>query len=296
VRPYTTLPWSSPGVFATFPVYGITDDAEKAMRSIFTRRYNQIFDLINNVAPCAGGFCSAANLGRCVKEIVILEYISITEEFLNVAKVLPLSGWNNLKFDANENVAPVDLAAAKIFDFHLAADPISPCTGLNSPSNDPSDCINTAQGVQLFTQRDLSTLPANTITTASDAIKTFGLGNLNSYLSKLGQAAKPYALLSDNLLMDIHGSAAEYAFNFGILENILGQDLRSDTANMTCTTNINFVDQNLNDQFVGVMNTLIPAAKTRTLCTLLEDMASVLTITTLHPNMFEAESITGSCV
>jgi len=190
----------------------------------------------------------------------------------------------------------VDLAAAKIFDFHLAADPISPsCTDLNSPSNDPSDCINAAQAVELFIQRDLSTLPANTITTASDAIKTFGLGNLNSYLSKLGQPAQPYALLSDNLLMDIHGSAAEYAFNFGILENILDQDLRVDSANATCKENIIFQNQNENDQFANILNNLIPAAKTRTLCTLLEDMASVLTITTLHPNMFVAETITGSC-
>jgi len=283
----------------------IGDDAEKALRSIFHRRYNQIWDRLFNQAPCSGSSlnCGRDKVGRCVKELVILEYRSIAQEFIAEAKLLPLP--NTLKFGPNQNVAPVELAAAKLFDFHFAADPIPDCQSLSTPNIDPTLCIQGAQSTKLKPQRNLqdtSQVPSGTITTATNVVKSLGLGNLNAYLSKLGQPEiHPYSALNDNLLIDLHGSAAEYAFNFGILEDILAQDGRSDSANSTCFENIQFPgfpsQTILLSQFLG---NFIPAAKTRTLCTLLQDMLGGTfgfdATTSLHAHMFRGDAPTLNCL
>jgi hypothetical protein len=239
-------------------------------------------------------------MARCVKELVTVEFRSVAKEFIEEAKLLNLgSNWNTaVTFGSNANLVPAELAAAKIFDLHLAAPSLSDCASatLDDVNGNPVNCIVAAQGTSLWTQRDLSSV--STLNALTNQVKSFGLGSLNAYLSKLALQQVPYSGLHDNLFLDLHGSSAEYAINFGILENILARDSRADNATFTCTTNLQLGPNQIG--FENFMNVFLTAAKTRTLCTLLQDMSSGLQPinvgASLHQRMFRKETPTGLCV
>jgi len=233
-------------------------------------------------------------------ELCILEFRSIVREFLDEAKRIPFLSGHIKTFPTNATVAPVELGAAAIFDLHLgAAVDIPACDGAFSGSSDPTACLTAAQSTQLFTQRNLGTSTA-TINTLSNQAKSLGLGNLNAYLALLGESPVDFSTLSNppNFLQDLQGSAAEYAFNFGILEQIYAQDSRSDSANATCLANLQFVNNVNTQQFQNALNSFIPLAKNRTMCTLFQSMEALaggIGAVPLHPRMFIQETATGSC-
>jgi len=278
------------------------------MLTIFMRRYNQLFDqFFSGQAPCSLVSCNKPSLARCVRELAILEFRAITREFLDEAKLLPLPNWNVNSFPANANVAPVELSAAKLFDLHLGAPDIPACDSFTSVNSDPVNCIATAHNTPLVTQQDVTQLPAGTINTLTNQVKALGVGSLNAYLAQLGASPVPYSSLTDNFLIDLHGSAAEYAFNFGILEQIYAQDSRSTSANATCNANIPFAPSSTSSQqFQNALNSFFPVAQTRTLCTLFQSMSptpagglggtyAFASAPPLHTHMFRQEAVTGSC-
>jgi hypothetical protein len=284
------------GILTTY-TSTMSDGPESAMRSIFARRYNQLYERINGVAPCSSA-CNAAKLGRCARDLMLVEFQAVAREFFAEAKTLPLSNWNSDSFTPNPNVAPVELAAARLFDFHIG---VAVSCSLTDPTVNPNACIQAASSTALLTQRSLAA--DGTISATTNLVKAFGLGSINTYLSKLGKSELSYASQNDNLLIDIHGSPAEYAFNFGILESILAQDSRSESANTTCFANMQGQFSGNGDlQFANVVNPIISAGKTRTLCTLLQDMASaggnyqINVAGELHTNMFRKDAApSGTC-
>lgn len=158
--------------------------------------------------------------------------------FLDEAKLL-FPTFPTLKTFNHSRVTPVELAAAQIFDLHWAPATV-PQDCLDEDQNDfftsPVSCMAQLREAPLLTQRNLATLtPAqqNAITAAGELVKSLGLGSVNAYLAKLNEPLKPHPL-SDNLLLDLRGSAAEYAFNFGILERVFALDARTSSVNETC--------------------------------------------------------------
>jgi len=249
---------------------------------------------------CGGGSCSSLTLNadRCVREIVILELRSIASEFLTEAKNLALPNWVPTSFGQNANIVPVEVAAADIFDYHLVNHNTTQCalTGTDTPNN-VGLCIANATGTALPAQVDLSTISNAAINATSNLVKLMGLGLLNSYLHKLNLAELSYATLNDNLLVDLHGSQAEYAFNFGILSDILAQDSQTNSANATCHSQFSFTGAN-SVSFELWLNGYIPPASSRTLCTMLQNMSGTggfTTTTWLHTHMFRLETATGIC-
>jgi hypothetical protein len=265
------------------------------MRSIFARRYNDIqtkFRTLN--APCTAqpaGSCNIPALARCVRELAIFEFRTIAKEFLLEAKVLfP----NAETFPPINSIAPVELAAARIFDLHLGAPNNAACSNFDSfASSISAACISAAKNTSLSTQIDLSLI--SSITSTANQVKSLGLGSLNSYLVKLGLPPKSYSALKDHLLLDLRGSGAEYAFNFGIVENILNQDLRNETAVAVCS--FNYPSSNTNPSLVDAYNlavsTFLADATSRTLCTLLKDMG--VPTSSLQSNMFRVNALDPSC-
>jgi hypothetical protein len=277
----------------------VSDDSEKIMRTLWTQRYNQVYQNFYNQAWCSpsgSNICDRAAMGRCVRELVIVEFRSVVNEFLSEAKLL-FPGQSSFTRD-DTFVAPVELTAAKLFDLHFAAPVQTACNNLNTYSTDVlSTCLNTAHTVALPVQRDLNQVGASTITSYINDLKSYGVGSLNAYLAKLGVSQQNYSLLSDNILTDLRGSRAEYAINFGIFENILAQDSRAVSANATCYTNLQFPS---NPQSVGQMlnsvGAFLTTASSQTLCTLLKDMGTTAISTgQLHPHMFRVEPSNGGC-
>jgi hypothetical protein len=287
------------------------DEGQKALRVLFARRYNQLFNFWKSVVPCNNG-CSSLLLARCVREITILEYQAVAREFLSEAKKLYLGPTNNLAFATdNSFVTPVDLAGAKLLDLHYgpartttACSPPTPTTtgvAVLQPSDNPALCLNDTKLIGLHSQRASATLAAD-VQAAMNRIKQLGLGSLNSYLSKLKPAPlKLYSALGDNLLNDIRGSDAEYAINFGILEAILAQDSKATATqvNNTCISLMGYTGTNLGT-WVTSLKPRITAAPTRTLCSLIKEMNVGAYGTTysnnlgtnilLHANMFRVPS------
>jgi len=223
--------------------------------------------------------------------------------FLKEAQRLALPNWMNATFGPNANVVPVELAAADIFDFHLVNPSSTYCvslTGTETP-NALASCIANATVMALPAQVDLSTVNGALINSTSNLVKTLGVGLLNSYLHKLGVSEQNYTNLNDNFLVDLHGSQAEYAINFGILSDVLNQDSQTNVANATCHTAFSFTGGS-SAAFEAFLNLFIPPASTRTMCTMLQNMATGSSPTFLsgtswlHTNMFRAsESPSGSC-
>jgi len=282
------------------------DVDEKAIVNIFLQRHNQLVSQMMNAAPCSTpGKCSSTGVERCIREIVILELRAVAAEFLAEAKNLPGSNWNTAVSFPPVTNAPVELAAAHIFDFHFAeATPLS-CCAFVTPSDDPSYCISMAQMNPLNVQIPLTGMTAS-INAASEQVKILGLGSLNSYLHALNLTEISYASQNANLLFDLHGSAAEYAFNFGILQSILAQDSRAGAGNATATCNANLQFSLPADtaSFNAEVNSMATAAQTRSLCTILQAMSNSAIYgqlascvpASLHPHMFRAtEASTGSC-
>jgi hypothetical protein len=228
---------------------------------------------------------------------MLIEFRAIAKEFIAEAKTLSLPNWNNASFMPNPNIAPVELVAARLFDFHIG---VAVSCSLSDPTVNPVTCIQAASTTALVGQRSLAA--DGTINATTNKVKAFGLGSINTYLSALGKAERSYASQNDNLLIDLHGSPAEYAFNFGILENILAQDSRSEAANATCFANLDQFGGTGDLLFDNVISGIVTAGKTRTLCTLLQDMATgagtnqINVGGELHTNMFrKVASPSGTC-
>lgn len=296
--------------FGSYTTYGgvesyptsLTDGAEMGMRTLFARRFLQIYTNTINSSPCTNpGACDNPSIGRCVREIVISEYRSIAREFLKEAKAL----FPNSLFSFNSSegfIAPVELGAAKIFDLHFASPEVPDCLNLNTTPNvdRPETCLQSLEDTGLWVQRNLSLLPATTINSLVNQTKILGLGSLNAYLKKLNQKQKDYALLSDNLLLDLHGSAAEYAINFGILEDILNRDQRNETVTATCLENNQFGNTLYTQLFNNFLATWVGPSSTRTLCGLIQSMSTPsfafpLSGVGYHPRMFLVGPNTNSC-
>jgi len=132
-----------------------------------------------------------------------------------------------------------------------------------------------------------------------------GLGSINTYLRALGMTEMPYASQNTNLLFDLHGSGAEYAINFGILQNILAQDSRTNNATAVCSANLQFSVPADTQSFNAQVSAAVTAAQGRTMCSLLQTMSTPglyppLSPTcignVLHKHMFRAnEAATGTC-
>jgi len=278
----------------------VNDDTEKIMRTLWSQRYNMVYNQFASNAFCSQApLCDPGLLGRCVRELVIAEFRAVVKEFLAEAKLLFPSP--QLFASVNTSVAPVELAAAKLFDLHLAANTANPsCAALNTLNTDKLlNCIDSAHNVGLPTQRDLSSL-GTTITSYVNTVKSLGLGSLNAYLAKLNVPPRvPYSSQSDNVLQDLHGSAAEYAFNFGILETILAQDSRADSANATCVLAGQGLSAANMPLFQSAVNSFLLAVPAQTLCLVLQALNTgnynAITPTNLHPHMFRADPATGSC-
>jgi len=299
--PYPQAVWQG-GILSNY-VATITDDAEKMLRTIFSLRYHQIYRRINAGAACNSA-CNQGPLSRCAREILVEEFISIAKEFVTEAKTLFPGA---PKFSPNSNfVAPVELGAAKIFDLHYhAAVPLAGTTcsfssisGDELATSNTGKCINASLSVPLMTQRDLDAMPVQDLDKIVNDVQALGIGSLNAYLPKLGQAS--YLPPSDNLLLDLHGSTAEYAFNFGIFDTLLSQDSRQNTASATCNANFPFTGTQATS-FATTLGIFLPAASTRTLCSLLKEMSDSLYGTrrlsgvTVYNNMFRVGLGTGTC-
>jgi hypothetical protein len=236
------------------------------MLNIFTNRHIQLTSRLTN-GICSG--CVAAAVARCVREIVIMELRAIANEFLTEAQNLFPIQDSSVSFAPNPDVAPVELAAAQLFDLHLVANSPAICSTLPA-DQDPVDCIVAAVNVQLQKQRDLSGM-STTINAASELVKKLGLGSINRYLYELGLPELAYNLQKPNLLEALRNSGAEYAFNFGILKNILQQDNRTNV-NAACQAQLSG-DQNFQTALSGFLSPYIANAPTLTLCKLLKDMS-----------------------
>jgi len=251
--------------------------------------------------------CPTLNMNRCIREIIIQEIRSIANEFLKEAQRLGLPNWSNTSFGPNANVVPVELSAAIVFDFHFVNANSTFCASLvgGDLGSAVVNCITNATVTSLPAQVDLSTISSTSVNTASNLIKTLGVGLLNSYLHKLGFSELTYSNLADNILQDLHGSQAEYAFNFGIISDILNQDSQINTANATCHTAFPSFTGAASTAFESWITAYIPPASSRTMCTLLKDMSAgtstgnappLSTSAFLHTNMFRSnESPSGSC-
>ena len=296
----------TPGTLSAFP-YTITDESEKLMRSLFFRRYNQIFSRLNDVAPCKiTTRCNVPKLARCVKEIAILEFRAVAREFLEEAKSLfpTLSTFKKFPQDPSF-VTPVEIAGAQIFDLHLKQSGGDVCSSTTLlASGNPLACFNSLYNLPLRAQTDISSLSSATVNEIGDLVKSLGLGSVNAYLAKLGAPLKAHPL-SDHLLLDLHDSpAAEYAINFGILETILDQDSRSNMANVTCREFFPYNDPQGGASWNIALGEFLPSAANRTLCSLISLMRSFstnpvynfgFTASNLKPNMFRTGAGTGSC-
>jgi len=265
---YNLANWPGGVVFPS-----LTDDAEKGIASIFSKRHTQLATRLSNQAFCSPTKCPSAQIDRCIREIVILELRSIASEFLTEALNLPLS--KKVAFPSNANVVPVELAAAHVFDYHWLASS-SQCNSLTGSSDATAlgSCITNALSTSLPTQMDLSSVSNLAINQTSQNIKMFGLGNLNSYLFALGSTEINYGTADDNILVNLHGSDAEYAINFGILADILSRDSVASvaSANATCHGNLVFTGTDI-PNWETFLNSVIPPAPSRTMCTMLQDMA-----------------------
>lgn len=296
---------SDTGGADVYPI-NLTDGSEMGMRTLFSRRYAQMFSSFLSTAPCTTqGRCSRGALSRCVREIALLEYRSIAREFLAEAKTMfPANQQPSFNLN-NESLFPVELSAAKIFDLHFASPEVADCLSLNNNTvfDAPDKCLSKLLSTGLSTQRNLTTdLPAGTINNYVNQTKILGLGSLNAYLSKLNQNIQPYNNLSDNVLFNLHGSAAEYAVNFGILESILNRDERNskETVYATCRANNKFEDGNDYTTFDRVLAFWIEPSSTRTLCGLFADMSypkaqNLVLNVGYRPNMFRTASISSTC-
>jgi hypothetical protein len=283
------------------------DVDEKAIVNIFLQRHNQLVAQMMGAAPCSSaGKCSAAGVERCIREIVILELRAVAAEFLAEAKNLPGTNWNTAVSFPPVTNAPVELAAAHIFDFHFAeATPLTSCCSFSTPSDDPSYCISTAQMTPLNVQIPLTGMTSS-INAATEQVKTLGLGSINTYLHALNVTEMSYASQNANLLVDLHGSAAEYAINFGILQSILNSDSRAGAGNATatCSANLQFSLPVDTASFNAQVSSMVTGAQSRTLCTILQAMSNPAIYgqlascvpASLHRRMFRAdEASTGSC-
>jgi len=178
---------------------------------------------------------------------------------------------------------------------------IPACDSLSAANQDPTACINTAQATPLIKQRDLTQIPQATINASTNQVKVLGVASLNAYLAQLALPPVSSASLSNNFLIDLHGSNAEYAVNFGILSSILALDSRGTSANATCLANLQFGGSTQTGQFQASLNAFIPLAASRTMCTLLQSMVAIggawgpTVSPLLHTHMFRAEAVSGFC-
>jgi len=284
------------------------DIDEKAILNTFFTRHNQLVAQMMAAAPCSSaGKCSSAGVERCIREVVILELRAVAAEFLTEAKNLPGTNWNTAVSFPPVSNAPVELAAAHIFDFHfaeMAPSPLASCCVFSTPSDDPSNCLSVAQSTPLNVQISLTGMTSS-INAASEQVKSLGLGSVNTYLHALNLTEISYASQNANLLVDLHGSAAEYAINFGILQSILNQDSRAGPGNATatCSANLQFTAPADTASFNAQVNSMVTSAQSRSMCTLLQAMSNSLysplgscVPPTLHRHMFRAdEAATGTC-
>jgi hypothetical protein len=308
--PYSAQPTEFIGLSSSFPsTPTITDEGELAMRSLFTRRFNQIFSYFKKSAPCVEvGACADASIARCAREILLQEYRVIVREFLAEAKLLFSAQAQAVTFNRTTAVVPVELAAAQIFDLHWAPAATS-CPTPSDPgvvTNSPATCINTLLNVKLPTQRDWAIAPTPVlagINATAERIKAMGLGSINAYLHKLGLPLKSHPL-SDHVLLDLHDSDAEYAFNFGVLEDIFNRDSKVSFANDTCFQFPPYsiqLGQTAVDQWKSVVNSFLSMPE-RNLCSLYLHMQDAnryettmaLAVSAVRPNMFRSSGALGT--
>jgi hypothetical protein len=185
------------------------------MVNLFVRRHKQYVNLISTGQACTPNpaNCPTLGLDRCVRELVILEMRAVAKEFLNEARQLSVLT-NTYSFPQDPNIAPVELAAAKIFDLHLGSPtPAAQCSTASVYTSDPASCLGTGRTAGLQKQIDLSPSPASAlIESSSTLVKTLGLGSINAYLRLLGIPEISYASQKSNLLIDVANKAA-FAFN-----------------------------------------------------------------------------------
>lgn len=286
---------------------GITDPGEYAMMLVFLSRHNALLDEFLRNSPCSGFTCDRREVARCSRIITIIEYQSIAREFLAEAKAMNLSAdWNNARFAKLDSVVPAEVGAARLFDLHLDSDPIAACSlAAISPfsRNSLETCLTAAGPIRLKKQISPDTA---TLNNAINLVNSLGIHNLNAYLEKLGTLWN--TLQPDgNILFDLHGSRAEYAFNFGILENILEQDAKANIeyARNACF-NVLTAPFNEKNTWIAAVNFTINNAVNTTLCKVLRTQSTTQSIyqyglpstyaASLHPHMFRGdEPPTGSC-
>lgn len=309
--PYNTTRFQDTllGVNARIPENpnGITDPGEYAMMLVFLSRQNALLDEFLRNSPCSGFACDRREVARCSRIITIIEYQSIAREFLAEAKAMNLSAdWNSARFAKLDSVVPAEVGAARLFDLHLDSDPIAACSlAAISPysRNSLETCLTAAGPIRLKKQISPDTA---TLNNAINLVNSLGIHNLNAYLEKLGTLWN--TLQPDgNILFDLHGSRAEYAFNFGILENILEQDAKANIeyARNACF-NVLTAPFNEKTTWMTAVNLTINNAVNTTLCKVLRTQSTTQSIylyglpstytSSLHPHMFRGdEPPTGSC-
>jgi len=134
-------------------------------------------------------------------------------------------------------------------------------------------CFNTLRDVGLPTQRSWTASVINDINAAADRVKLLGLGSINTYLHKLGSPIKSHPV-SGSLLQDLHGSEAEFAFNFGILEDILNRDEKAFFASKTCFEFPPWASATSEANWMSAVNSFINPPRANNLCELYLDMQS----------------------
>jgi len=289
-----------------FNPQGITDQGEFAMILIWFGRYNQIIDFMQRTTPCStfSGGCAAGKAGRCARAITILEYQSVAREFLREAKAMNFSAnWTNAKFDPTLNV-PVEVGAARLFDLHLNHDNVPRCNIPSYDRNNVTFCVQDALLVKLQKQIAPSSSAINDAVNFANAL---GINSLNAYLRKLGMGPEDLDP-TGNILFDLHGSRAEYAFNFGFLESILDQDLKtaSSYTRQVCLTANSPLDVNSVQPWNDFLTYVIRQAVNTTLCKVIQSAVNdhgaysfglfTPILPNLHPNLFRNdEPLTGSC-
>jgi len=195
-------------------------------------------DLNNKLTSFSGPTSTAAEKavgGACARELVIEEWRAIAQEFIKAGKCFFRDQYGEFtvsKFDWSSNYAvPVEVVAAQIFNLHntpASAVPTCATPPVLGTTYDHS-CLADASRTRLIQQRNIAGLNAADFAAWTQS-EFYGLASVDDYVAKLNKPFNYNSAISPNLALGLHLSPANYAINFGFIENLLqAQSVRNAT-------------------------------------------------------------------
>jgi hypothetical protein len=212
---------------------------EVSLLYLLASRHNSLFAALTYFATGTAPLQTIA--GLCARELLIQEWRNIAQEYVSAGSCFFSQNLGqsppflNFSF-AQQGVVPLEVGAAQMFMLHhVPATATSSCTSSVLGSGYDRTCLSNAANNNLIMQRgDIATMSSTDFAAATRAPQ-FGLPSVDAYLATLGASSYNYAgTMNSHLNIGLHLSPAEWAINFGFLQNLLTTQSALRNASTAC--------------------------------------------------------------